>query len=90
MDRCHEHNRSKPASDAPRTWGIRLSLPENDPMRAVLGDDWHQFEWFATEQERDRKLAQLTGHFVYYRRGDRPSFRLEKVTRGQGPDPQHD
>ncbi len=59
-------------------------------MRAVLGEDWHQFQWFATEDERDAKLEQLTQQFVYYRRGDRPSFRLEKVTRSQAPGEEND
>ena len=84
MERCHDHNRARPADDAPRIWGIRLSLPETDPMRALLGDDWQKFKWFATEAQRDAKLDQLTRQCAYYRRGDRPSFRLEKGTREPG------
>jgi len=84
MSTCHEHNRSRPGSDLPRTWGIRLSLPENDPMRPVLGEDWCQFQWFATEEERDEKIRQLTGPFAYYRSGDRPSYVIEKVARDAG------
>lgn len=78
---CHEHNRSRPLPHEPKTWGIRLSLPEDDPMRPLLGADWAQYQWFATEAEREDKLEQLQRQFVYYRRGDRPSFVLERVNR---------
>lgn len=86
MDTCHEHNLARPASAGPRPFGIRLSLPKDDPMRGLLGEDWHQFQWFATEAERDARIRELAGPFVYYRRGDRPSFRIEKVTREPGAD----
>lgn len=79
---CHEHNRSRPLPDAPKAWGIRLSLPEQDPMRPLLGDDWEQYQWFASEAAREAKLAQLQQQFTYYRNGDRPSFVLERVNRG--------
>lgn len=79
---CHEHNRSRPLPEAPKAWGIRLSLPEHDPMRPLLGDDWEQYQWFASEAAREDKLAQLQQQFAYYRPGDRPSFVLERVNRG--------
>lgn len=78
---CHEHNRSRPLPDDPKAWGIRLSLPADDPLRPLLGDDWHEYQWFAREAERDAKLAQLRRQFVYYRKGDLPSFVLERVNR---------
>ena len=84
MDTCHEHNLRHPKQDAPKTFGLRLSLPADDPMRPLLGEDWHQVQWFATEAERDARIRELTQPFVYYRRGDRPSFRIEKVTRDAG------
>ena len=79
---CHEHNRSRPVPGGPRAWGIRLSLPPNDPMIPVLGEDWHEYQWFASEGEREAKLEQLGRQFVYYREGDKPSFILERVNRG--------
>lgn len=78
---CHEHNRSRPLPGTPHAWGIRLSLPENDPMRSVLGDEWQEYQWFASESAREAKLEQLQRQFVYYRQGDRPSFVLERVNR---------
>lgn len=80
-DPCHEHNRSTPVPGSPKAWGIRLSLPEQDPMRPLLGEDWHEYQWFATEEAREDKLAQLLGQFVYYRKGDLPSFVVERVNR---------
>jgi len=85
IDACHDHNRSRPLPEAPKTWGIRLSLPEHDPMRPILGEDWHEYQWFATEAGREAKLEQLRRQFVYYRKGDQPSFILERVNR-EGPD----
>jgi hypothetical protein len=81
-DACHEHNRSRPLPTSPKAWGIRLSLPGNDPMIALLGDDWHEYQWFASEAAREAKLAELERQFVYYRKGDKPSFVLERVNRG--------
>ena len=81
-DACHEHNRSRPLPTGPKAWGIRLSLPENDPMITLLGDDWHEYQWFASEAAREAKLAQLERQFIYYRKGDKPSFVLERVNRG--------
>jgi hypothetical protein len=79
---CHEHNRSRPLPTDPKAWGIRLSLPDNDPMLVLLGNDWHEYQWFASEAAREAKLAQLQRQFVYYRKGDQPSFVLERVNRG--------
>lgn len=81
MDICHQHNRRVGLGSAPKPFGIRLSLPEGDPMIKFLGQDWHQYQWFESEQARDAGIEQLTGRFVYYRQGDRPTFRIERVER---------
>jgi hypothetical protein len=78
---CHEHNRSRPVPEGPRPWGIRLSLPQGDPMRPILGEDWHQYQWFASEAQREARIEQLRRQFAYYRKGDRPSFVIERVNR---------
>ncbi len=78
---CHEHNRSRPVPPGPRPWGIRLSLPADDPMRPLLGDDWHEYHWFKSEAERDAKIEQLRRQFIYNRKGDLPSFVIERVNR---------
>ena len=81
MEICHDHNRLRQGPAGTKPYGIRYSLPEGDSLRAVLGDDWHKFEWFTSEAARDRKLNQLQDQFVYYRKGDRPTFVFEKVNR---------
>ncbi len=82
MDICHPHNRLSDQPAGPENFGIRLSLPPGDPMRDLLGEDWAEFQWFDSEAAREAKLAQLKEQFVYYRRGDRPTFVLERVQRG--------
>ena len=38
-----------------KNFGIRITLPEDDPMRAehLLGPDWEGFRWYDTAEERD-------------------------------------
>lgn len=66
-----------------KRFGIRFTLPPDDPMRAphLLGPDWETFRWYETAEERDRALEQLQTPFPYYRRGDRPSQVLSKIER---------
>lgn len=86
MDICHPHNRRVGSRQGTRAFGLRLSLPEGDTMRAVLGDDWCVFEWFETEADRERRIAELDAQFVYYRKGDRPTYVAERVNRGPAAD----
>lgn len=83
MDICHEHNRRAGSASRSGPFGLRLSLPEGDPLRKVLGDDWHQVQWFDSERSREARIAELTGRFVYYRRGDRPTFVVERFERAE-------
>ena len=55
-------------------------------MRALLGDDWHVFEWFETEAVRERRMAELKEQFVYYRKGDRSTYVVERVNREPAAD----
>lgn len=66
-----------------KRYGIRMTLPPEDPMRAVhlLGDDWEDTQWFKSTDERDREYEKLLREDVYYRRGDRQSLVLEKTER---------
>ena len=44
-------------------YGLRMTLPEGDPMRAahLLGDNWQTTRWFETEEQRDQfaELVQI-------------------------------
>jgi hypothetical protein len=64
-----------------KRYGIRITLPQGDPMRAphLLGPDWESYRWFETAEERDRALADMQAQLEYYRAGDLPSQVLSKV-----------
>lgn len=62
-------------------WGIAVHLPPGDPLSAphLLGDDWQGVRWYASALDRDTAYAQMERHPPWYRRGDAPSVRLEKI-----------
>lgn len=64
-------------------FGVRVSMPENDPLAAphLLGDAWSNERWFETEGERDKAMAAMEQQPGYYRKGDSPSIILEKISR---------
>lgn len=64
-----------------KKYGIRLTMPEDDPMRAehLLGPDWVSYKWFQSEKQRDEMFAQMRREHLYSRRGDIPSIVPEKV-----------
>jgi hypothetical protein len=78
MTICHDHNLREPLPES-RPYGIRVRLRGSDPFRNLLGDDWQQQHWFATRFARDRALEQMSGRYVYFRPGDRPSLEFERV-----------
>jgi hypothetical protein len=73
------HNLPRPVTDEPKPYGIRVSLRVDDPMRRLLGADWHRFHWYATVLERDRALAEMGRKHEYSRPGDQPAIELKKV-----------
>jgi hypothetical protein len=82
MDYCHQHNLVDPGlAGAERNWGIRVTLPPGDTLRAILGDDWEKLHWYASEAERDRAFEQMAIRHGYYRKTDTPTQVLEKIVR---------
>ncbi len=79
MKICHDHNLRASVSEEPHPYGIRLTLPEQDPLRRVLGDDWEKTHWYATETERDAALKELSKQHAFSRIGDRPTLAIEKI-----------
>ena len=71
------------SSPAKKRFGIRCTLPPDDPMSAphLLGPDWVAERWYATEQERDEALHDFANEHLYSRRGDKPSVIYTKVSR---------
>lgn len=78
MPIAHEHNLARPL---PRNcpFGIRVKLRSTDPFKNLVGGDWTREHWFATREERDRMLKEMSERYVYFRPGDRPTLEFEKV-----------
>jgi hypothetical protein len=73
MPICQEHNLRQPLP-AVRPYGIRVRARRDDPFRRLVGDDWSREHWYATRAERDAALAQMSGRYLYFRPGDRPTL----------------
>lgn len=82
MEICHPHNlvSHRPETDEPR-FGIRVTLPPDDTLRNVLGDDWERLHWYDSEAQRDAAFDRMATRHGYYRNTDTPSQVLEKIAR---------
>jgi hypothetical protein len=79
---CHRHNLvSKENAGADRRFGIRVTLPSTDTFSRMLGENWENIRWYATEEERDRAYENMAARHGYYRSTDAPSQVLEKIAR---------
>ena len=82
MEYCHQHNLVDPSlAGRERAYGIKVSLPESDTLRNILGDDWEQLHWFSSEAERDAAFEKMAERHGYYRDTDTPTQVLEKVAK---------
>jgi hypothetical protein len=80
MPICHDHNLARPQPKQ-LSFGIRVKLRSTDPFKNLVGGDWTKEHWFATRDERDRALKEMSGRYVYFRPGDQPTLEYEKVDR---------
>jgi hypothetical protein len=78
MATCHDHNLREPLPER-CPYGIRVRLRRRDPFRALLGEDWTKEHWFATRSERDARLTEMSGRYVYFRPGDAPALDFETI-----------
>jgi hypothetical protein len=79
---CHQHNLVEPEkAGVERRFGIKVSLPPGDTFRSILGDDWDQVHWFASESERDVAYESMAMRHGYYRKTDSPTQVLIKIVR---------
>jgi hypothetical protein len=78
MPTCHGHNLRAPLPKA-RPFGIRVRLRKSDPFRSLVGDDWTREHWYASRAERDERLREMSGRYVYFRPGDQPSLEFETI-----------
>jgi len=82
VEYCHQHNLVDPSrAGRERNFGIRVTLPEGDTLRKVLGDDWERHHWYASEAERDAAFDKMAERHGYYRNTDNPTQVLEKIAR---------
>jgi hypothetical protein len=72
-------NLKSPPVERQRPYGIRVSLPPEDPLRKILGPEWHRLHWYPTPEERDAALVEMSRRHMYSRAGDRPSLIFRKV-----------
>jgi hypothetical protein len=80
MPICHDHNLARPLPKQ-LPFGIRVKLRSTDPFKNLIGNEWMKEHWFATRDERDRALKEMSGRYVYFRPGDQPTMEYEKVDR---------
>jgi hypothetical protein len=73
------HNLRAPHTDAPRPYGIRVSLKSNDPFGRLLGPDWQRLHWYASPAERDAALAEMSRRHDYSRPHDAPALNYAKI-----------
>jgi hypothetical protein len=59
-----------------------VSLRRGDSFARLLGADWQNHHWYATEPERDRALEEMASEHLYSRRGDRPTLVFEPIEQG--------
>ena len=78
MSICHAHNlAANPRLDG--RYGIRVALRRTDPFRNLIGAEWKKEHWFETAAERDRTLLEMSERYVYFRPGDQPALKFEKI-----------
>lgn len=80
MPICHEHNLARPIPQK-LPYGIRVKARSTDPFKNLVGEDFVREHWFATKEERDRALKEMSGRYVYFRPGDQPTLDYEKIER---------
>ena len=82
MEYCHQHNLVDPdTAGSERHFGIRVTLPPNDALRKILGNEWEKLHWDPSEAERDLACEKMATRHGYYRDTDSPSQVLEKLVR---------
>ena len=67
----------------PANYGIRISLPDDDPFAALVGEDWITEHWFHSEVERDIAMTDMSAEHIYSRRGDRPTLQFTAIERNE-------
>ena len=75
---ANAHNLRQPLPES-KPYGLRVRARRNDPFRMLVGDDWQKEHWYATREERDSALRQMSGRYLYFRPGDAPTLEFETI-----------
>lgn len=81
MEISNEHNLVDAPEPGERRFGIRVRIPESDPFRRLLPENWETYHWYPDAAARDRALADMSARHRYSRIGDAPTVRYEPVER---------
>ncbi len=79
MTISNAHNLNRPVAASQCPYGIRVTLPPGDPFSEILGPEWQKYHWYATAEERDRTITEMSRRHEYSRAQDRPALVFEKV-----------
>jgi hypothetical protein len=79
MSISQPQNLRAPVIEKLRPYGIRVSLPLGDPFRKLLGPEWQRLHWYATSDERDAAIAEMSRRHEYSRSGDSPALVFQKI-----------
>ena len=72
-------NLRAPPVERLRPYGIRVSPPPGDPFRKLLGPEWQRLHWYASPQERDAAMADMSRRHEYSRSEDKPALVFQKI-----------
>ena len=80
MEIVHAHNLVEPL-DLPKRYGVRVRMQSSDTFARLLGTDWQREYWYATREERDYALGEMSCEHLYSRAGDKPTLIYEPIER---------
>jgi hypothetical protein len=81
MSISNPHNLSDAPSAQDGRYGIRVSLPDSEPLARLLPARWETYHWFADRTARDDALEDMRKRHRYSRMGDVPTVRYDPVER---------
>lgn len=81
MSISNRHNLIDKTDGKEKRFGIRVRTRDTDPFRRLIDDNWETAHWYATPEERDSALDEMSGRHRYSRLGDKPTLVYEPIER---------
>lgn len=82
MKISNAHNLHEPPIETrDGTFGIRVTVPPEDPFSRLVDEDWSTTHWYRTAAERDAALREMARRHEYSRPNDLPTLKFEKIER---------